>query len=273
MYVKDLGDKQLVLIDTPGFDNDGVSDIDLLSDIVNALKAAYDSSAKLTGVIYMHNIAASRVGYKGRTNIRMLKSLTGEKSYSAVVIATTFWADMAANNEAAVRYEKELREEGSFYADIMAGGGWMPRYQNTQESGTHIINYLIIRKCPTTLKIQTEVKENEGIELGETSAGKVLLNQILEKQSRLQKELDQIAIDIKRAYETKDPGLASDIEKLAEVTKDLSAANSAQQKARRKFKGWIKSQDSRVADSAAESLGDQLGDAVGDDITKKCEIM
>ncbi|KAF9259473.1 hypothetical protein L218DRAFT_947600 [Marasmius fiardii PR-910] len=98
-----LAGREVILIDTPGFDDTNKSDYDILKMIAAFLATTYEEGHKLTGVIYLHRISDLRMGGIARRNFNMFKELCGESSLKNVAIVTNMWGQMK-------RHQKEMRE-------------------------------------------------------------------------------------------------------------------------------------------------------------------
>ncbi|KAK0623879.1 P-loop containing nucleoside triphosphate hydrolase protein [Immersiella caudata] len=91
-----LGDRNVILIDTPGFDDDLRSDVEILRDIADWLgKEGYITKDRpLDGLILLHPATHTVISRNERKRSRLLEKILGENAYSRVVIATTMWENI-----------------------------------------------------------------------------------------------------------------------------------------------------------------------------------
>ncbi|KAF7337186.1 G domain-containing protein [Mycena sanguinolenta] len=173
VYTSSVNDdnRQLTFMDTPGFnDSEGLSDIDILRMIGNDLYHAYGENKLLHGVIYMYNIANTRVGGMNLRNIRLLEKLVGPKCLMNVVLVTTMWETVRLSD--GERREAELRSNDKLFKPFIDAGAQMIRHDSGQKSARRIIE-AVLKNEPKPLLVQTELME--GAVLGQTSAGKELV--------------------------------------------------------------------------------------------------
>ena len=76
------------LIDTPGFNDPGTSDIDVLEALVSFLA---DDTYHVIGVVYLHAITDKKITGTTRLSMRLLREICGEHFYQNIVLATSMW--------------------------------------------------------------------------------------------------------------------------------------------------------------------------------------
>jgi hypothetical protein len=81
----------IVIVDTPGFNDTYKSDTEVLLDLAKWLEVTYRQNAKLTGIVYLHRISDVRMDGSAMLNLNMFRKLCGEQPMKNVVIASTFW--------------------------------------------------------------------------------------------------------------------------------------------------------------------------------------
>lgn len=198
------------LIDTPGFDDSHRTDTDILRELANWLTQAFEKDIKLTGIIYLHRIQDVRLGGAGMKNLRMFKKLCGESSLSSVVLATTFWSKVTAQE--GEQREKELSETTAFWGNLIAHGSKVFRQDRDQESAEEIINYLVERRKDMVLDIQREmVTEKKTLE--QTSAGGEVQAELLRAQAEYERKLQEMRADMKEAMAERDRAWQEEIKK------------------------------------------------------------
>src|ERR1700733_7896883 len=89
--------KTVHLVDTPGFNDSGRSEVDVFKEIVFWLSSAHASGIYLNGIVYLHSIAAPRWAASCAKSIALLKAFCGPENYASVVLATTHWSSVSAD--------------------------------------------------------------------------------------------------------------------------------------------------------------------------------
>lgn len=220
-------DKTVHLIDTPGFDDTYRSDIDVLKDVSYWLNKSYkEKNIKLTGIVYLHRITDVRMGGTARKDLQMFKKLCGEDSFSSVVLATTMWSEVSAQD--GNRRELELRSSTEFYGSMIQKGSAMFRHTGDKNSAMNIIAYLVNRRTTTLLNIQREMA-NEGLALDETEAGRELDSEMIRQREHFNKMMKENQAKLEEALQKKDDERAKE---LADQQEELKQRIEAAQKSR-----------------------------------------
>ncbi|KAG6374164.1 P-loop containing nucleoside triphosphate hydrolase protein [Boletus reticuloceps] len=170
------GRRNVVLVDTPGFDDTYLSDAEILKIIAHWLKETYQNNIKLSGLLYLHRITDVRMAGTPLRHLSVFKELCGENNLKNVVLVTTMWDEVGES--AGSRREKELLSD--FWVDMISLGSRACRFQNTPESAWEIIDCLNLERSDqrrTPLKIQQEMVDR-GLQLHETAAAKTLLRSL-----------------------------------------------------------------------------------------------
>lgn len=128
-------------------------------------------------------------------NIRMFRSLCGDDYFHNVILCTTGWHQVEP--EVGNRRESQLKEEGKFWGDMVKKGARVERHhiENGQVSATRIAG-LLVRSKPTVLQIQRELEDRP---LAETSAGKLVLEQMEKLKLKHQEEMNAIREELENA--------------------------------------------------------------------------
>ncbi|TDL14529.1 P-loop containing nucleoside triphosphate hydrolase protein [Rickenella mellea] len=197
------GEKQkpVVLVDTPGFNDSSMSDTEVLRLIAKYLVTTHKAGTKLTGVIYMHRIADSKVEGGTRRNFRMFQQLCGSKHLRQVVIVTTWWDKV--DGIVALARERQLCEGETLFRPMLAAGAKMMRHEMRLDEGFSsaqaVLNHLL-QLNPTDLNIQTQlVKEKRSLPV--TDAGSVINHDLIRDARRC---LDSLAAVQEELDKTKD---------------------------------------------------------------------
>ena len=134
-------------------------------------------------------------------NLRMFKKLCGEDAFPSVVLATTWWTGV--DSATGAQRERELAARDSFWAGMIAKGSRMFRQDTGAQSARHIVDYLVSRKRPVTLKIQEELVDQNKT-LDETGAGLEVDAQLAAQKKDFEAKLLQIQTDMRQAMKDKD---------------------------------------------------------------------
>ena len=240
-------DRDVILLDTPGFADTERTDTDILSTIANWLKETYaptvinhnfyslcddtryEKRVTLAGILYLHRISDNRMTNVSVTNLRMLKELCGKDSLANVVFVTTMWGK--ERREVAERREKQLRE--TFWASMIRLNAQVARFGDTYADGWSIIDKLNSR-TPRPLKVQMEMVD-EGKALPDTAAGaeveKEMKKLIVAHEAKI-KELMEKAKQEQEAWEAATKAAVEKAEQAeASVKQAEEAVKNAQTKA------------------------------------------
>ena len=195
-----LKDRRLVLVDTRGFGDTHVDDVDVLGDISSWLEATYDpqngrghkGETKLAGIVYLHDISLTRM-LGSLKNRDTFQTLCGEGALKRVVLCTTKWSDIY-QEDGAMR-TKQLKE--SYWKEMTEGGSTIHKFEDSQKSAWEVISPIIEKDRygkMDVLQIQVELAE-AGRLIPETEVvGRQLLDKFLktitQASSSWGKELD-----------------------------------------------------------------------------------
>lgn len=192
-----IGQYNVTLVDTPGFDDTNRTDTEILGLIASWMKDAYDEKTRLTGIIYLHRISDNKMSGSSYKNLKMFRSLCGTQNLSHVILATTMWGKVSVEEGAA--REKELLSEGKWWADMKRNGSIVKRYDDTAGGAVAMIDELV-QMSTVVLKIQEEVAiENK--QLGETSAGRSIDAALKNLSKKHEEDLAEIKADLALAIE------------------------------------------------------------------------
>jgi len=193
-----LDGRAVTLIDTPGFDDDKRSDVQILEDIARWLaRRAQKGKQLVDGIIFLHPITLNRVGGSERNRTRLLEKILGPNAFSRVFIATTMWDDLIEKgDDAAVPTEVRLQgriAEGGVWHHLCSRGATILKHTNNRESAIKIIKKVIeaAEGAPTVEPLlQTELKGRNGRVI-ETAAGKELETQLMDDIKMLRVQLSE----------------------------------------------------------------------------------
>ncbi|KAL4928158.1 uncharacterized protein BDV17DRAFT_291906 [Aspergillus undulatus] len=202
VYAYEMSPWQTVyLIDTPGFDDTNRSDTEVLREIAGWLGASYKSNILLHGIIYLHRITDIRMQGSARKNLIMFRQLCGEDALKKVILVTTMWDKVPADE--AARREKELIETPEFWGWMIGKGSTFHRHNNTEASARGIVSSLAGHKAPIATDLQKQlVDENKSLD--QTSAGQELQSEMLKEKAKWDRERREIEEHLKEAIQQRD---------------------------------------------------------------------
>ncbi|KDQ53006.1 hypothetical protein JAAARDRAFT_39718 [Jaapia argillacea MUCL 33604] len=160
------GGGDIVLVDTPGFDDTLRSDTEILQAIADWLYATYRRKITLSGLLFLHRISDNRMAGTPLRNLSLFQKLCGNPALQDVLLVTTMWGDI--DEAVGSLREKELRD--LYWRSMICCGSQVVRFRYTQQSAWDIIG-----RCKGrghNLLIQEEM--GRGLPLSQTSAGKTL---------------------------------------------------------------------------------------------------
>ncbi|KAJ2914234.1 hypothetical protein MD484_g6178, partial [Candolleomyces efflorescens] len=180
------GNRRVVLVDTPGFDDTNVSDSEILRRIAVWLAKSYGANTKVAGIVYIHPIYPNRMTRNDCSNVKVFRKICGDAGLSKVILATTRW-DICPQSVGDNR-EKELNT--NFWTNLLrdpnstTGKARMKRLWNTSESAWDVIKAILERVAQsdidsTILNIQEQlVRRNKKFQ--QTDAAKELRRKLVE---------------------------------------------------------------------------------------------
>ncbi|KAE9368403.1 hypothetical protein N431DRAFT_470113 [Stipitochalara longipes BDJ] len=180
------------LIDTPGINDSGRTELDVLKEIAFWLTAAHDNSIQLNGIVYLHSIAAPKWAASCAKATTLLKAICGPENYPSIVLATTHWDSVSA--DIGNKRHEELSENEDMWGSLRTGGAILSYHSSGKTSAVRIINHLM-RQPKCTLAIQIELDSPEK-KLSDTEAGREIIElwgyqlSALEEEIKKQTELD-----------------------------------------------------------------------------------
>ncbi|KAJ2916931.1 hypothetical protein MD484_g3523, partial [Candolleomyces efflorescens] len=167
--------RRLVLVDTPGFNDTHKGESEILRKISVWLGSVYDKSdmqAKVTGLVYLHNISQNRMGKMSRLSHDLFGKICGSAALETVVMASTHWDVLLhCNPGAAPLREGELKE---FWAESLSRGAVYKTIgaKDPRRDIEGIID-LILEKHAVVTRVQEELVE-QGKRVAETDASRTL---------------------------------------------------------------------------------------------------
>jgi len=224
------------LVDTPGFDDNRLSDVEVLKLMAFWLSMAYSSGICIGGIIYMHRITDLRMSGTALRSLETFKRLCGPDAFHGVTFLTTGWDIPAISRgaharAAAQQRQAELENTPRFAGDILAGGGAAVALLPGRETALAVVDAIVRRGHNLVLSIQVEMAVGTTT-LGETGAGRSLREAHRRDMARAA-ELDATARDelaeaVRRQHDLemrqlrdRRAALRRDVERQAGMLRDL----------------------------------------------------
>lgn len=205
------GDRRVLLIDTPGFDNSHCSDTEIFQEMVFFLVQAYIAGARLGGILYLHRITHNRVTGFGAHAFNLIKKICGPSAASSVALVTTWWDQLGQGGEQygqGIQREKELLETESFWGSMQQSGSRTMRWHGTSASARSVVASLlqVTDGRSPILQIQREIVD-DGKELDDTEAGLEMARHHGMMWQQLCGELKSITAELQEARLKGDEGM------------------------------------------------------------------
>jgi hypothetical protein len=127
-----LDGRQVLLFDTPGFDDTYRLDAEILAELAETFSAMYKNRLQLAGIIYVHRITDNRMTNTLLRNLTVIRNICGDEPLRNVTIMTTFWD--REDPKTAAKREREMLEKADWWGYMMEKGAKSRRFFNTEES-------------------------------------------------------------------------------------------------------------------------------------------
>ncbi|KAK0734297.1 hypothetical protein B0T26DRAFT_632880 [Lasiosphaeria miniovina] len=172
------GNGRVHLVDTPGFDNSRLSDVEVLKLLAFWLSMAYSAGIRIGGIIYMQRITDLRMSGTSLRSLEAFKQLCGPDAFPGITFLTTGWDIPVISRDgharaAAQQRQAELENTPRCVGDILAGGGAAMALLPGREAALALVDAIIRRRHNLVLRIQVEMTVGSAA-LGETGAGRTL---------------------------------------------------------------------------------------------------
>lgn len=215
------------LVDTPGFDDDKLSDVDILKEISSWLFASYQYNIRLNGLLYLHRITDPRMQGSARKNLTVFKSLCGLDALRQVTLVTTMW-DKEVDHEQFENRETELLSNNDFWRKLVEQhGACVGRHDNTRKTALSLLERFIQQPESTVVTdLQRELVDDKQ-SLKDTAAGKVVMSEVNKATERVEKDL-QYAREVLETLKTKS-AMEKEAADKAERERKVEQARQAEQ--------------------------------------------
>ncbi|CAE6510909.1 unnamed protein product [Rhizoctonia solani] len=223
--------RNVVLFDTPGFDDTHLSDNEILKRISGFLAASYQEGSKLTGIIYMHRITDIRVGGISRRTFNVFRKLCGKDSLSNVLLVTNMWSDPPTSEQ--VDRETELRTHVDFFQPAIEQGATMVRRPHKDKQSAHDIIRMLLQKDPVALQVQQELVD-QGKVLADTGAAREVERELAIAAEKHKAEAAELKAKMEKELREKEERTKRELEQRQREAKAAEEKRQAELEAMRK---------------------------------------
>ncbi|KAG1740779.1 uncharacterized protein EDB91DRAFT_1281465 [Suillus paluster] len=108
--------RNVVFVDTPGFDDSVRTDYEVFKEIAAWLKKTYKERVTLSGILFFHRITESRMRGTPLRNLSVFKELCGTNALENVILTTTMWDEVPEH----IRSQREQQLKTQFWQEMMS---------------------------------------------------------------------------------------------------------------------------------------------------------
>ena len=190
VYKTTLDGQEMLLVDTPGFEDNKTSNLETLQKICeHILQVANNPACVIHGAVYVHNVATSRWLAGDERTWAILKALCGDAAMGNIVVATTRWP---ANHEEEDYEKLEKINLENYWEGIL---GTVRLSKNDVQNSRTVIR-MLLRVRPKTFQAQWEL--SNGNTPSETSAGRIAITEGEEALSKAEREKEYALAELER---------------------------------------------------------------------------
>jgi hypothetical protein len=194
-----FGGFNIMLVDSPGFNDTYKSETQVLKEIAEWLGDSYEKQTKLSGIIYMHPIKSERMEGSAMRNLRMFRELCGEEPLKNVILVTSFWDQVL--RDVGEQREQELKRTPHFWGGMVDKGSRIARFEGRDSALSIVLS--LANQRPLALSIQQEMVE-EGKPLIETAAGIAVNEELARLEALHRQQRDELQREYQEALKAHD---------------------------------------------------------------------
>lgn len=167
--------RRILLVDTPGFNNSGKGDAEILEMLAAWFSTCYYLKKALAGVIYLYPITDD-MRASTLKNLDLLQKLCGSDAMKTVTFITTMWdKNFSQKEQAYLNREKFLIEKS--WLTMTHHGAVVLRSHNKKTDMPGLLDSILRQSSPVTLAVQIQLVDRK-LKLADTDPGKVLIHDI-----------------------------------------------------------------------------------------------
>jgi hypothetical protein len=178
-YCAAIGYEDVVLVDTPSFDNSAIGDDVVLEEIRSGLQQLQEKNITIASIVCTHRISDTRMNGSARKSLDLCKAICGYDAAPRLAFVTTGW-DVVENDpaqeRAAIQRESTLARDHEFWGDFIEKGSHTFRSHGAQRSALKVLKKLHIDPRPRKLQLLDEYDDSGS--LSKTSAYSVLIKSL-----------------------------------------------------------------------------------------------
>lgn len=187
------------LIDTPGFDDSSMDDMDILKIITSY--CCQHSTQPIDGILYLHRITDLKFSGRDMLKLRLLQALCGNEFYPHLTIVSTMW-NRIPNEEVRSQCKKRLTElmtsprhwGGMIGSTNSEGANHFP-FLGDQESGLAIMRHVNMVGHP---KYPPRFLQEllSGRLFDETEAASIVLMERRKREEKMRQEIEEERLEL-----------------------------------------------------------------------------
>ena len=192
--------RTVTLVDTPGFDDEDLTDSEVLQILLDWLVSSYRRGQKLSGILYLHRLSDARMRNSAVRNLKMFRELIGEDFYQNLTLGTSCWSLVTASVGAA--REQQLKSEAGFWKMMIDCGARAVRLPDDKSDARSLV-YDMVGHSPTALEAQRDVVDR-CISFGNLAVTKTVqyeLEEARKERVRLQQQIEREVASAKARLE------------------------------------------------------------------------
>lgn len=180
-----VGQRKVILVDTPGFSDTDLEDPQLFLKIANWIAKSHNSGEPLNGAIFLQSISQPRVVKSEKDAVELFEKIVGSQASPQVVVASSMWDTLKYS---ATGNKNESNRKG-VWSNLEDGKAKFARFYNNEDSSLEIVRQFL-NFPQTTFQLVEELRKSKGL-VWDTSAGTFLKTNL---DVRIQQTDEQIRI-------------------------------------------------------------------------------
>lgn len=158
--------------------------------LVDWLTSMYRAGQKLSGILYLHRIADTRLRGSSLRNLNMFRQLIGDEFHKNLTLGTTCWS--LVSSKVGLDRENELKDHSSFWKVMISKGARLERIPDDATKARNLV-YEIASHDAVVLQTQRDIVDL-GKSLSSLSVAKTVnyeLDQLHKQQEAERKSLEE----------------------------------------------------------------------------------
>lgn len=186
MVPAQLGNSEVLLIDTPGFDDTVRPDSAILTEIAKILIVQKKLGVDLKGIIYVHRITDIRYGRSSVKTFEICQKICGDAALENVLLVTSRWFEV----DPGLGSDRERQLRDKFWTYMLNKGSRMSRFHGDRDSAIALVSQLLVKDV-VVLELQKELVDGQK-HLDDTVAGSFVSDNLEHQKSQNQEEMSAL---------------------------------------------------------------------------------